>query len=218
MKKISNGRNIWANEWGYTNIFSQYSSSKAGVAILFNNNFEFELLKKYSDPEGRFIIADIKTSDKIITLANVHAPNKDEPDFFQKVTDYLLDFTGEDIILGGDFNLVQDINVDKKGGNPKTHTKSLRKLREISDNLDLNDIWRVMHPDERRFTWRQRNPEIHCRLDFFLISQGLCSYVTQSDILPGYRTDHSLITLSISMNSNPVNEIFQTVECVKEVI
>ena len=34
-------KNIWANEWGYTNIFSQYSSSKAGVAILFNNNFEF---------------------------------------------------------------------------------------------------------------------------------------------------------------------------------
>ena len=60
-----------------------------------------------------------------------------------------------------------------------------------------------MHPDEYRFIWRQRNPEIHCRLDFFLISQGLCSHVTQADIIPGYRTDHSVITFSLTLKSNP---------------
>ena len=86
----SKTKNIWANEWGYRNIFSYYtgSSSKAGVTILFYNNFEFELLKTYCDPEGRFIISDSNTIDKIKTLANVYAPNKDEPHFFQKVTEY----------------------------------------------------------------------------------------------------------------------------------
>ena len=71
------------------------------------------------------------------------------------------------------------------------------------DNLDLTDIWRNMHPDECRFTWRQREPEIHCRLDFFLISRGICSHVTQTNIIPGYRTDHSMIIISLSLNSNP---------------
>ena len=60
-----------------------------------------------------------------------------------------------------------------------------------------------MHPNERRFTWRQSKPEIHCRLDFFLISHGLSSHVLATDINPGYKTDHSLITLSVNLLSNP---------------
>ena len=38
---------------------------------------------------------------------------------------------------------------------------------------------------------------------FFLISQGLCSHVTQADIIPGYRTDHSVIIFSLTLKSNP---------------
>ena len=32
------------------------------------------------------------------------------------------------------------------------------------------DAWRVLNPDARRYTTRQTQPAIHCRLDFFLIS------------------------------------------------
>lgn len=60
-----------------------------------------------------------------------------------------------------------------------------------------------MHPDDNRFTWRQKNPEIHCRLDYFLINQGLSTYVKNTDIKPGYKTDHSLITVSINLHVNP---------------
>ena len=31
----------WHSEWGYSTIFTTFSSSRAGVAILFNNNFQF---------------------------------------------------------------------------------------------------------------------------------------------------------------------------------
>ena len=40
------------------------------------------------------------------------------------------------------------------------------------------------------------------RLDFFLISVDMLAYTTRSNILPGYRTDHSLISLSLSFNNN----------------
>ena len=100
---------LWANEWGYNAKFSNCTSSKAGVCILFNNNFSFQILRQRSDPDGRFIIVDIKTNEKILTLINIYAPNKDDPDFIQKVIDLLLDFTCDDIIFGGDFNLVQDL-------------------------------------------------------------------------------------------------------------
>lgn len=41
--------------------------------------------------------------------------------FFLRVRDLLLDFQCEEIILGGDFNLVLDPTKDKKGKNPANH-------------------------------------------------------------------------------------------------
>ena len=52
--------NNWKSEWGYEALFSCCSGSSAGVCILFNNNFNFDILKTFSDPSGRFIICDIK--------------------------------------------------------------------------------------------------------------------------------------------------------------
>ena len=103
----------WSSEWGFSAIFSSVSSSSAGVCILFNNNFQFEIKKQFSDPDGRFILVDLKLENKTITLGNIYAPNDDNPNFFKNVLSHLLSFECEDIILGGDFNLVLDVQNDK---------------------------------------------------------------------------------------------------------
>ena len=64
----------WQSERGYSTIFTNFSSSRAGVGILFNNNFYFQILKYFVNPEGRFITADIKVEDKTLTLVNIYAP------------------------------------------------------------------------------------------------------------------------------------------------
>ena len=74
---------LWTSEWGFSAVFSSYSSASAGTCILFNNNFEHKILKQFSDPEGRFVKAHIKTEDKTLTLVNVYAPNDDNPPFFK---------------------------------------------------------------------------------------------------------------------------------------
>ena len=62
---------IWSAEWGYSAIISSFSSASAGVCVLFNNNFNFQILKSFSDPEGRFVMVDIKLESKILTLVNI---------------------------------------------------------------------------------------------------------------------------------------------------
>ena len=102
------------------------------------------------------------------------------------------------------------------------------------ENLDLIDAWRVLYPDTLRYTWRRRKPEIQCRLDLFLVSQSLMCNVTHADISTGYKTDHSIIDISIAVHSNPrgpgfwklntfllteieyVNQIKSTIQAVKE--
>ena len=59
-------------------------------------------------------------------------------------------FRCEEIILGGDFNLVMDVKKDKKGGKSTTHRNALKVVQNIRDNLDLTDIWRDLNPDGRR--------------------------------------------------------------------
>ena len=156
-----------------------------------------------SDPEGRFVLCDIKIDNKILTLLNIYAPNEDTPVFFENIYNNLVSFECEEIIFGADFNLVLDVVNDKAGGNKTTHQKSLKQLESIKENLDLMDIWQIQHPETKRCTWRRRKPDIQCRFDFFLISSSLCTNTLEIHILLGYKTDHSLITLSISTQSNP---------------
>jgi len=46
----------WAAEWGYRAFFSSIAGNTAGVAILFKNNFAYNVLREICDKEGRYII------------------------------------------------------------------------------------------------------------------------------------------------------------------
>ena len=100
----------------------------------------------------RFIICDIKTNGNCLTLANTYAPNGDNPAFFLDFFDNLTDFKGDDIIKGGVYNLLLDLDKDKRGGIAKTHQNSVKIVQEFSEKLDLVDVWRVLHPDTSDFT------------------------------------------------------------------
>ena len=194
---------MWRSEWGYKALFSCLSSNSAGVCILFNNNFKFDILKTFLDPSGRYIVCDIKTDEKLFTLANIYAPNEDDPTFFKQVFDRLHDFACEEIIVGGDFNLVLDVKEDKKGGLPRTHQNALKIINQTCEELNLTDVWRTLNAGKHRYTWRRKKPEIQCRLDFFLISSDLICDTNLADIVPGYKTDHSMILLKIALHYNP---------------
>ena len=185
MHFTDNNKNDWRAEWGYQALFSCCTSKKAGVVILFNNNFTFQISKTYSDPEGRFIICDLTLNKNQLTLTNIYAPNNDDSNFFTSVFSHLADFKCDEIIIGGDFNLVLDVEKDKKGGLARTHKKSLEVINSASESLDLIDAWRVLNPDSSRFTWGQKKPESHCRLDFFLINQCTFCNIIIAEILAG---------------------------------
>ena len=96
-----------------------------------------------------------------------------------------------------------DVRKDKKGGNSTTYGNSLKEVQNIANSLDLIDVWRTLNPDGKRFTrWRTKRV-MHCRLDYFMISSSLTTGITNAGILPGYKTDHFLITIHLASNNNP---------------
>ena len=76
-------------------------------------------MKNYIYLSGLYIICDLMVNRKLLTLINVYSPNEDDPNFFKTLADHMKDFQKEEIIIGGDFNTVLDVQKDKKGGLPK---------------------------------------------------------------------------------------------------
>ena len=62
---------------------------------------------------------------------------------------------------------------------------------------NLIDVWRELNLEKKQFTWRRKSTNQKARLDFFFISELLFTSVVESEILPGYKTEHSLILLKL---------------------
>lgn len=191
--------NYIRSQWGFDCYFSSYSSEARGVAIMLNNNFEFTLHEKVEDTEGNKLILDITINKKRMTLINIYGPNKDSPDFFSNIKEDIDKF-GNNVILAGDFNLVLDPSIDTQNylnvNNPQARTKVI----DIISECGLVDCWRELNAEKLAYTWTRPNSNKRARLDFFLISEELFSDIEDSNILPGYRTDHSMILLSFKFN------------------
>ena len=55
------------------------------------------------------------------------------------------------------------------------------------------DIWRTKNPETKSYTWSQNLPMIFCRLDYWLISNGLQDFIKSTNIIPAIKTDHAAI-------------------------
>ena len=75
--------------------------------------------------------------------------------------------------------------------------KAKESVENMMLELGLTDIWREANPDCKRYTWRKTKPLKQSRRDYFLLSDYLVSSFEDTDILPGYRSDCSVVTLKL---------------------
>ena len=58
--------------WGYDIFFSPGRSNARGIAIFFNNNFEYTILNQHKDEEGNLLVLEINIANKYdFMLVNV---------------------------------------------------------------------------------------------------------------------------------------------------
>ncbi|KAJ8036450.1 LINE-1 reverse transcriptase-like [Holothuria leucospilota] len=188
-------------EWNGSCYISPGTSNSRGVAILISAEANVTVDKIHCDSDGNLIALVIKTLTYCISLVVIYGPNDDTPDFFKNILTILEDFGTPHCIIVGDWNLVIDPSLDTFNylhvNNPRARQMVLNMQRE----LNLYDVWRVLHPDDRHYTWRQRNPVKQVQLDFFLVSSGLLNTVLKLSISSGYRTDHSLISTTFNLRN-----------------
>ena len=191
----------WKDEWDGEIYFSHGESNARGACIFIRSHVQHEIHKQIPDPNGRYVILDITIDGIRLTLASIYAPNNDSPEFFKEVRNKIEGLLNDNRLIGGDTNLVLNLLLDKKGGDTTTHTKSQKVVKDWMESTDLTDVWRIHHPNDKKYTWsRVRPTKIFCRLDLILASHSLFDKIKSSNIVPGYQSDHSAVTVAIELN------------------
>jgi len=204
----------WKKEWEGEMYFSHGKRDARGVMVLIKNGSSVKVKESVSDIEGRLIFLKSEIGGKDTLIVNLYAPNEDNPEFYEKIFQQVGEYDCSEVIMGGDYNLVIDIDKDKAGGIAKTNVKAQKCVIKYMELLELCDVWRINHQELKEFTWRRRKPRvIQCRLDFFLVSQSVVNMVEQSKIGTSFKSDHSIVTLSLKLGDIPRGPGYWKLNC-----
>ncbi|CAC5366325.1 unnamed protein product [Mytilus coruscus] len=149
---------LWQDEWGNTCIFSHCNNKSAGVSVMFNKGLDFKIHDSKIDQKGRFIVLDLSLYEQRLTFVTVYGFNTDEPSLFSDILHNITCYTNTSILMCGDWNVVQDFQMDTYNILHNRNLNSHNKIEEISQTFELLDPWRTCHPDDKKFTWRQTSP------------------------------------------------------------
>ena len=170
----------WEDEFRGKLFFSHGKTNSCGVLIGYYATKKIEVINKKCDNYGRSLLLKINIEDRLFVLTNIYNANnkldqvKTLTDFSQ-ILDCVDDIQNNNIILGGDFNIIFDSFLDVKGGKPILKRHTLAKTIQIKGSLNLFDIWRIRNPKTKRFTFLKHHATgfIKRRFDYLFISNQL---------------------------------------------
>ena len=193
----------WQNKWGANIIFNHGDTDARGVCVLLPRGFGGKVRNIKKDAEGRVICMQCIIENVNLTLLNIYAPNKDTPDFYGMITQFLQD-SSPYVLMMGDFNLTFNSQLERLN-TWKNNDKSKEALLNLIDEFSLCDIWRLRNENIKRYTWFKHNKETTTqasRLDYAFTTSGFDHKIENITYLPGVMTDHSAIFASVSMSES----------------
>ena len=147
-------------------------SDSRGVGILILKNFERDVKSYKRDNEGRIISVSMTIGSEDIKIISVYAPNQisDRKRFLTNDLDRFLIGTSP-IIIGGDWNHVENLKKDKIGGNDARRHEGSIIMNKIKQTYNLTDCYRHIHKEETAYTWSCDSTNIKTRIDSIYISK-----------------------------------------------
>lgn len=179
--------------------YSNGLNNRQGVAILVKNCFKNRVNFVHKDNEGRFIHVEYEENNILFNFISIYAPNinGDRVIFFEYVEKYIHSL--ENVIMGGDFNTTL-CSLDRGSKTKHIVDEPCRNLFDIIENNHLYDVWRTRNMHSRIFSWKRvTNDNLQqSRIDYFLISSSLSSFVQNIYYNVTSLSDHSLVVMHLN--------------------
>lgn len=194
---------LWSMEWGGDIWFAHGSTQSRGVAVLVKKNIPVSVENIKADLDGRLLIMDVKIGEIKLILSNFYGPNEDDDSFFVQAFEKIEERDNPNMIMGGDFNTALNPKLDSNC-NTDNHKKKREVIRNYLELREMVDIWRTHNPEKYQYTWKRDRLALNSsRIDYFFISESLCTRVLKTDIVPGYKSDHWRLEIQLNMESQP---------------
>ncbi len=179
---------------------SKFSARARGAAILIHRSIPFELAEVLSDPNGRYVIITGKLRDVSVIMASIYAPNWDDDKFISNFFSSIPDIEKRHIIVGGDFNFVQDTVLDRSSSKPCALTNSAKTLNSFAERLGLSDPWKSKFPTNKAYSFFSHVHHSYSRIDFFLVDNRLLSNVLSCEYHSIVISDHAPTSTEINLS------------------
>ena len=148
------------------------------------------------------VVLSKKDEGRRLILFAVYAPsNRDDPAFFLRLREILMDGTTDEVMIAGDFNTTLDPVIDKWNYKTDPHSKSRIVINDWLEEDDFVDAFRVLNPDAREYTFRGSDGQ-RGRLDMILLSNKLCGSLFNCRILQTTRkvSDHAAVECTLVLD------------------
>jgi len=156
--------------------------------------------------EGRAQYITLQLPDNSeLTIINTYAPrtSKDRAPLWKKISE--ANFTADHVILGGDFNHMEEVEVRGRAGERRMHRREAATWHHLTLQLGLTDAWKLdsfRRMSKKEFTFdngRKGQGAAVSWIDKFLVSQELDSRGGRIEVAPSIRniSDHSPLVLMI---------------------
>ena len=197
----------WIRQWGSKHMyFSHGTTNQRGVAIGISKNYDIDIKDIKHDNDGRYIVLVVERYNVSYTIGNIYAPTRNSETDQQIILEAFVKTVDESLvdhcILGGDYNLYLNPNLDKLDDMPDSNDNPgyRNDLLSYLETYNIVDVWRVLNPGVRKFTWHRANKR--ARLDYLFVSEHLLNVIDKCVIDPGIQSDHSLVSVSFKTNNN----------------
>ena len=155
--------------------------------------------EEIKDEEGKILSLSFLYEKQIFQITNIYAPTNPAliKKFYKNLSQYLNKTNSQNLNLAGDFNMVEDIYLDRQGGIPSnSHLLGLKHLQKITQKYNLKDTWRKKKHTKRSFTYHNYNYAIHNRTDHIYVTENL--KIQQTNIITSL-SDHEIVSLTLQI-------------------
>ena len=181
---------------------SKFPCRARGAAILVHKNVPFVFSNSIEDRNGRFVIITGILCDLPVVMACVYAPTWDDDHFITSFFSSLPKVDDHYLIIGGDFNLIQNPSLDRSSTTPQALSRSAKVLDTYMTSLGLFDPWRAKYQSDKVFSFFSHVHRSYSRIDFFLLDNYFSSEIHSCEYHSIVISDHAPVSVDICLPSN----------------
>lgn len=114
----------------------------------------------------------------------------------------MLAFTRGHLIVGGDFNVPLIPSEDTSSGTSSVTPSARKRISKALHKAQMIDVWRLLHPTERDYTFYSTPYKQYSRIDYFLIPHAQLHALRDSRIGSITWSDHAPVLLTYALTDN----------------